>query len=95
MDTEPATASVADRSSRDRAMHNRPPAGAAGAAGGVGEAAISDTYTAFESLSSAPTDHAFYGEATTTISSRAISKEVRTLVKGLPQDGSIAIRGCV
>ena len=92
MDTEPATASVTDRSSRDRAMHDRPPAGAAG---GAGEAAISNTYTAFESLSSAPTDHAFYGEATTTISSRAISKEVRTLVKGLPQDGSIAIRGCV
>jgi ubiquitin-conjugating enzyme E2 O len=63
----------------------------------MGEAAAegeeAETYTAFEVLESAPLDHAFYGETTTTISPRVVAKEVRTLMKGLPQDGSIAIRG--
>lgn len=66
-------------------------AGSAAAAGL--DAPVSESYAAFESVASAPGDHAFLAEATTTVSSRALSKEARTLVKGLPQDGSIAIRG--
>eukprot|EP00038_Savillea_parva_P013187 m.209416 g.209416 ORF g.209416 m.209416 type:complete len:957 (-) comp24598_c0_seq1:113-2983(-) len=54
---------------------------------------MATSYEAFEVLENAPRDHAFINEPTTTISARVLGKEMRTLTKGLPQDGSIAIRG--
>jgi len=54
---------------------------------------IEDSYAPFEILDSAPDDHAFKPEHTTSISPKVIAKEMKTLIKGLPQDGSIAIRG--
>lgn len=63
------------------------------AAAGKEDGEISDSYPAFEVLETSPADHAFRDEPSTTISPKVVGKEVRTLLKGLPQDGSIVIRG--